>query len=73
MSKLIELEKDILNLLETVQRNEDNKQFTNSLNYRLGIIKEKLSNTKSIVKFLFSRRIKNINTKISIIENILRS
>lgn len=73
MSKLIELEKDILNLLETVQRNEDNKQFINSLNYRLGIIKEKLLNTKSIVKLLFFGRIKNINTKISIIENILKS
>ena len=73
MSKLIELEKDILNLLETVQRNEDNKQFINSLNYRLGIIKEKLLNTKSIVKLLFFGRIKNINIKISIIENILKS
>ena len=73
MSKLIELEKDILNLLETVQRNEDNKQFINSLNYRLCIIKEKLLNTKSIVKLLFFGRIKNINTKISIIENILKS
>jgi hypothetical protein len=70
---LIELEKDILNLLETVQRNEDNKQFINSLNYRLCIIKEKLLNTKSIVKLLFFGRIKNINTKISIIENILKS
>lgn len=73
MSKLIELEKDILNLLETVQRNEDNKQFINSLNYRLCIIKEKLLNTKSIVKLFFFGRIKNINTKISIIENILKS
>lgn len=73
MSKLIELEKDILNLLETVQRNEDNKQFINSLNYRLCIIKEKLLNTKSIVKLLFFGRIKNINIKISIIENILKS
>ena len=73
MSKLIELEKDISNLLETVQRNEDNKQFINSLNYRLCIIKEKLLNTKSIVKLLFFGRIKNINIKISIIENILKS
>lgn len=71
MLKLSEIEKDLLNLLKIVQRNEDNKQFINPLSYRLNIIKWKLNNIKTIIKIIFKRRINTIYKNILIIENIL--
>lgn len=68
---IIEVERDILDLMNLIQKNEDNKQYTNSFKYRLGIIKSKIENLGSCTKFIFRRKINKMFRNVDIIDRII--
>ena len=70
---IFEIDRDILNLINLIQKHEDDKYYFNSFEYRIKIIKSKLKDLGHFYKFLFRSRINNIYRRLFVIEKLIKT